>query len=211
MLTDVFFDQDAQALARALLGKVLCVKHKNIWLKAMIIETEAYYLTEKGSHSSLGYTEKRRALFMPAGTIYMYYSRGKDSLNISAQGEGNAVLIKSAIPYDNSPEALALMQTLNPGDRSFEKICSGQTLLCKSLGLKVKEWDQKKFDQQRFYVDDVGYRPAKIIQTSRLGIAVHRDAHLLYRFIDYKYVANCTRNPLRKRIANNLGVNIYEN
>ncbi|MDV3444008.1 DNA-3-methyladenine glycosylase, partial [Pseudomonas otitidis] len=34
------------------------------WLSARIIETEAYYLAEKGSHASLGYTEKRRALFL---------------------------------------------------------------------------------------------------------------------------------------------------
>ena len=94
MFTD--FNQDAQVLAQALLGKVIRIKHDELWLAARIIETEAYFLADKASHASLGYTEKRKALFMPAGTIYMYYARGRDSLNSSAQGEGNAVLIKSA-------------------------------------------------------------------------------------------------------------------
>src|SRR6218665_3863295 len=98
-LPDSFFDRDAQLLARALLGKIIRHRHRGHWLAARIIETEAYYLAEKGSHASLGYTEKRRALFMGGGHIYMYYARGGDSLNFSAHGPGNAVLIKSALPW----------------------------------------------------------------------------------------------------------------
>lgn len=205
LLTSCFFARDAVKLAQALLGKVLRVRHGEIWLSAMIIETEAYYKAEKGSHASLGYTEKRKALFMFPGTIYMYHARGGDSLNISAQGEGNAVLIKSGVPYteDTSEEMLVTMQRLNPHKnrqqlRSPQRLCSGQTLLCKALGLKVKEWDQKNFDPERFYIDDVSYHPHKIIQTTRLGIPKGRDEHLLYRFIDYDFALYCTDNPLRK-------------
>lgn len=97
-LPDSFFDRDAQTLARDLLGKVIRHRQGNLWLAARIIETEAYYLTDKGSHASLGYTEKRKALFLDGGHIYMYYARGGDSLNFSAHGPGNAVLIKSAYP-----------------------------------------------------------------------------------------------------------------
>ncbi|AHV91620.1 methylpurine-DNA glycosylase family protein [Bordetella holmesii ATCC 51541] len=98
-LPDSFFDRDAATLARDLLGKILRRRWGSLWLSARIIETEAYYLTDKGSHASLGYTHKRRALFMGGGTIYMYYARGSDSLNFSARGQGNAVLIKSAFPW----------------------------------------------------------------------------------------------------------------
>ena len=98
-LTNSFFQRDACQVARDLLGKILCHHHAGTWLKAQIIETEAYYLHDKASHASLGYTEKRKALFMPPGTIYMYFARGRDSFNISCQGDGNAVLIKSAYPY----------------------------------------------------------------------------------------------------------------
>jgi DNA-3-methyladenine glycosylase len=72
-----FFDKPPLLLAQALLGKVL--RHRvdgDIWLSVRIIETEAYEKTEKGSHASLGFTQKRAALFMPPGTIYMYYARG---------------------------------------------------------------------------------------------------------------------------------------
>lgn len=206
MLTADFFSRDACLVAQSLIGKVIRRKVKNKWLAARIIETEAYYLTEKASHSSLGYTKKRKAMFMPPGTIYMYYARGADSLNVSCGNEGDAVLIKAALPFiDNiSPEKnIHLMQQLNPAkDSSFrviEKLCAGQTLLCKSLNLKVSEWDQQQFDKNNFYIEEVNKIPNKIIQTTRLGIHKERDAHLMYRFIDYDYAKNCTNNPLSKR------------
>jgi len=199
-----FFDRDAQVVARALLGKVIRHRVGNLWLAARIIEAESYYLEEKGSHASLGRTEKRRALFAPPGTIYMYYARGGDSLNFSVRGAGNAVLVKSGFPHvdeGSGEDSLAMMQRLNPDrqgrPRPPEKICAGQTLLCKSLGLKVPEWNAKQFDPLRLSVEDAGIRPSAIIQTTRLGIPKGRDEHLPYRFVDADYARHCTRNPLR--------------
>lgn len=200
ILMPSFFDRDAVEVACDLLGKVIRKKYDSLWLSVMIIETESYFIHDKASHASLGYTEKRKALFMPPGTIYMYYARGGDSLNLSCQGEGNAVLIKSGIPYleaPNSEKMIAIMHQLNPprsgvGVRSLNRLCSGQTLLCKSLGLKVKEWDQQQFNRE-FYFEDVGYKPAEIVRTTRLGIPQGRDGHLLLRFIDKQYLKHCTQ------------------
>ena len=204
-LPDAFFNRDAQVLARDLLGKIVRHKVGELWLSARIIETEAYYLDEKGSHASLGYTEKRKGLFLDGGHIYMYYARGGDSLNFSALGPGNAVLIKSAYPWVDSvsdANSLAQMQLNNPdasgNPRSPERLCAGQTLLCKSLGLKVPMWDAKRFDHELIRVEDVDQNPAQIIQTTRLGIPAGRDEHLMYRFVDASHARFCTRNPVRR-------------
>lgn len=204
-LPDSFFHRDAQTLARDLLGKVIRHKVDGLWLSARIIETEAYYVAEKGSHASLGYTEKRKALFLEGGHIYMYYARGGDSLNFSAEGPGNAVLIKSAYPWVDAvsdENALARMLLNNPDAsgnvRTPERLCAGQTLLCKALGLKVPMWDAQRFDEERLFVEDVGQRPPRIIQTTRLGIPAGRDEHLMYRFVDAAYARFCTRNPVRR-------------
>ncbi len=204
-LPDIFFNRDAQTLARDLLGKVIRHKVDGLWLSARIIETEAYYVAEKGSHSSLGYTEKRKALFLEGGHIYMYYARGGDSLNFSAEGPGNAVLIKSAYPWVDAvsdENALARMLLNNPDAsgnvRTPERLCAGQTLLCKALGLKVPMWDAKRFDEEQLFVEDVGQRRPRIIQTTRLGIPAGRDEHLMYRFVDAAYARFCTRNPVRR-------------
>jgi DNA-3-methyladenine glycosylase len=204
-LPDSFFHRDAQTLARDLLGKVIRHKVGDLWLSARIIETEAYYVSEKGSHASLGYTEKRKALFLEGGHIYMYYARGGDSINFSAEGPGNAVLIKSAYPWVDAvsdENALAQMLLNNPDAsgnvRPPERLCAGQTLLCKALGLKVPMWDAKRFDEEQLFVEDVGQRPPRIIQTTRLGIPAGRDEHLMYRFVDAAYARFCTRNPVRR-------------
>lgn len=131
-LTNEFFDRDAQVMAKDLIGKILYHRFEKKWLSARIIETESYYKNEKASHSSLGYTEARRAMFMPPGTIYMYYSRGKDSLNVSCQGEGNAVLIKSGYPWKgefsderNFEFLLENNPKKNGSLRRIENVCAG--------------------------------------------------------------------------------------
>ncbi|MCY1406892.1 putative 3-methyladenine DNA glycosylase [compost metagenome] len=205
LLPDTFFDRDAQVLAKDLLGKVIRHRHGPYWLSARIIETEAYYVAEKGSHACLGYTEKRKALFLDGGHIYMYYARGGDSLNFSAHGPGNAVLIKSGYPWlDRYSDAnsLAQMQLNNPDARGqprpIERLCAGQTLLCRALGLKVPNWDAKRFDPQQLFVEECGNLVTHIIQTTRLGIPSGRDEHLMYRFVDAEFARHCTRNPLRR-------------
>ncbi|MCW8987556.1 MAG: 3-methyladenine DNA glycosylase, partial [Gammaproteobacteria bacterium] len=70
----------------------------------------------------------------------------------------------------------------------------------KALNLKVTEWDQKQFNKNKFYIEDINITPNKIIQTTRLGIHRDRDAHLHYRFIDYEYVKYSSNNPLTKKM-----------
>ena len=200
-----FFDRDAQRVAQDLLGKVIAHRPGARWLRAAIVEAEAYYLHEKGSHASLGYTEKRKALFMPPGTIYMYYARGGDSLNVSCRGEGNAVLIKAGRPHARGPDAAAELDEMrrrNPlpsgQERSPERLCAGQTLLCKALGLRVPDWDQLPLPQARLRFLDVGYRPERIVRATRLGIPAGRDPHLPYRFVDAAHARSATQNPLRR-------------
>jgi DNA-3-methyladenine glycosylase len=163
MVRDDFFDRDAQDVAKDLLGKVLERQvDDGMWLSVRIIETEAYYGDgDRGSHASLGFTAKRKALFMQPATIYMYYSRGGDSLNFTCHGgRGDAVLIKSGIPANEDPVMLAKMRLLNPSatkseeGRDVNRLCNGQTLLCKSLGLKVPEWDGKRLDPDVFRLVD---------------------------------------------------------
>jgi DNA-3-methyladenine glycosylase len=43
--------------------------------------------------------------------------------------------------------------------RPSQKLCAGQTLLCKSLGLKVPVWDAKRFDHEVLLVEDTGPAP----------------------------------------------------
>ena len=186
LLPPSFFDRDPQAVAPDLVGKVLRRSWNGLVLSAAVVEAEAYSIDEQGSHASQGRTPSREALWGPPGTIYMYYSRGGDSLNVSCRGGGNAVLFKSGLACAEG-EALEAMRRLNPARdgslRPVGRLCSGQTLLCKALDLRVPEWDGRPFDDE-FHVEDTGYRPSAIVQTTRLGIPAGRDGHLMLRFVD---------------------------
>lgn len=196
ILYNDFFQKDVVTLAKSLIGKVLCRKIDNLVLKVRIIETEAYSRQEPASHSSLGYSLKCAAMFMEAGTIYMYHSRAGASFNISAVGEGDAVLIKSGICFlDNDDKSIAFMQQVNKKNGSLRDkhfLASGQTLLCKSLMLNITDWDKKYFNTE-LYIEDIGYIPENIVITSRLGIPTGRDNFLLpYRYIDKKFLKYAT-------------------
>ena len=206
IIESAFFNRDASLVAQELLGKVLRHKYQGQWLSAQIIETEAYYTCEKASHSSLGPSPSRLALFGPPGTIYMYYARGGDSLNFTCKGTGDAVIVKSAFPFFDrkSPHSrcLPIMQKLNPLNRRprlQEYLCKGQTLLCKSLGLKVPDWNNRSLKKNALELEDTGHRVREIVQCRRLGIPKGRDEHLMLRFLDQAFVKNCTENPLTKR------------
>ena len=202
MLAQHFFNRDASIVAANLIGKVIRRRLYHTWLSAQIIETEAYYIHEKGSHSSLGRTPSREAMFMGPGAIYMYHAHGKGSLNVSCQGEGNAVLIKSAYPFidEKTPNnMLSMMESFHAKQKKMSELCAGQTLLCTSLHLEVCDWNRAQFDERTFFIENINYSPTHLVQAQRLGIAKHRDAHLKLRFIDYEKLAFCTSNPLKKR------------
>ena len=146
---------------------------------------------------------------MEAGTIYMYYARGGDSFNFSCLGPGNAVLIKAGIPHppeSEDSEMLDRMQRRNPINgklRKSYKLCSGQTLFCKSLDLKVPDWNRKRLVPGTLELVDSQNPPVEILNTTRLRIPNGRDEHLLLRYLDAGYMGSCTQNPLksRKKIA----------
>lgn len=106
---------------------------------------------------------------MPAGTIYMYYARGGDSLNISCQGEGNAVLIKSAIPYreaKNLEAMIATMQQLNPLKikllvASLKNCVQVKLCYANHLIYALKNGTKNSF-QSSIFISDNRYRPSKL-------------------------------------------------
>ena len=169
------------------------------------METEAYGLDDPASHAYLGRTPSREPMWMPPGTIYMYHSRAGASLNVSCGTEPEAVLIKAGVPVvdELSPQAtLDAMHRLNPAPdgqsrRPERRLCAGQTLLCRSLGLTVADWTGRQFDSDQFYIEARGTTP-RIITTLRLGIRPERDDGRRSRYVDRDLAGSATVNPLRR-------------
>ena len=203
-------------VARDLIGCVLRRRLDDLWLGVQIVETEAYGLNDPASHAYLGRTPIREPMWMPPGTIYMYHSRAGASLNVSCGAGPEAVLVKAGLPVvdGRSPEAaLDAMHRLNPAPdgrsrRPDQRLCSGQTLLCRSLALTVSAWTGRQFDRRVFFIEARRTEP-RLIRTHRLGIRPERDDGRRARYLDRELAGAATINPLRRRGAR-AGVDYWE-
>lgn len=104
-----YFDVDCETLARKLLGCVIAhrLPTSGEVVRGLIVETEAYLGgPDKAAHSFEGKrTERNAAMFMAPGTLYVYQIYGVNHCsNVSARGDGAAVLFRAIAPADDSSE-----------------------------------------------------------------------------------------------------------
>ena len=98
--------QEAENLAKALVGKVVVRELPEGIVKAMIVETEAYKAPEdKASHAyNNRRTERTKYVWMDGGHLYVYniYGAKNNCINIAARGRDHpeCVLIRAVEPTE---------------------------------------------------------------------------------------------------------------
>ena len=128
-LSHAFYDRPVVEVARALLGCV--VRHGET--AGVIVETEAYHMSEPACHAYVGLTARTSTLFGPPGRAYVYRSYGIHALLNAVcepEGVGAAVLIRALEPL----EGLAAMRARRGLER-VEDLCSGPGKLTQALGI----------------------------------------------------------------------------
>ena len=176
---------------RALLGKIIRHRHQGHgWLRE---SSRPRPITWRKRAAMPAWLHREASRPVPRWRPYLHVQRGGDSLNFSAQGPGNAVLIKSALPWldvalcAGRPATHAGQQ---PGGRSGERrpperLCAGQTLRCAGRWApRCRTGDAQRFDprapvRRRRRRTPGANHPA----LPCLGIP-RRDEHLPHRFVD---------------------------
>ncbi|XP_018560545.1 DNA-3-methyladenine glycosylase [Lates calcarifer] len=179
-----FFNQPCISLAKAFLGKVLVRRCADgAELRGRIVETEAYLGGEdRASHSAGGKrTERNTAMFMKPGTIYVYPIYGIYlCMNVSSEGEGAAVLLRSLEPLQGQP----IMRQLRTARRKEgarelkdKELCNGPSKLCQALNIP-RCFDRRDLasDPEVWLERDPSVNPAEpydIVSAPRIGIESH--------------------------------------
>jgi DNA-3-methyladenine glycosylase len=124
-----FYARSVHEVARDLVGCTLAVDGA----AGVIVETEAYDVTDPACHAYIGRTARNEVLFGPPGRAYVYLSYGIHSLlNAVAEPEGDAaaVLIRALEPT----EGIELMRERR-GVEDVAQLCSGPGKLTQALGV----------------------------------------------------------------------------
>ncbi|XP_012733995.2 DNA-3-methyladenine glycosylase [Fundulus heteroclitus] len=183
-LEQEFFNQPCICLAKAFLGKVLvrrCADGSE--LRGRIVETEAYLGGEdKASHSAGGKrTERNTAMFMKPGTIYVYPIYGIYlCMNVSSEGEGAAVLLRSLEPLQGQSamrEHRAARRKEGARQLKDKELCNGPSKLCQALNIP-RCFDRRDLasDPEVWLEADPDTSPPKpqdIVSAPRIGIESH--------------------------------------
>ncbi|XP_044036522.1 DNA-3-methyladenine glycosylase [Siniperca chuatsi] len=183
-LGEEFFNQSCISLAKAFLGKVLVRRCADgTELRGRIVETEAYLGGEdKASHSAGGKrTERNTAMFMKPGTIYVYPIYGIYlCMNVSSEGEGAALLLRSLEPLQGQPTMRQLRAARRKeGARQLKdkELCNGPSKLCQALDIP-RCFDRRDLasDPEVWLERDPNTNPAEpndIVSAPRIGIESH--------------------------------------
>jgi len=149
-----FYERDALALARALVGTRLVVGDA----VTRIVETEAYRgPRDLACHARAGRTKRTRTLYGPPGHAYVFLIYGMyDCFNVvcGAEGKGHAVLVRAVEPLSGVP---AHLSTAGPGR------------LTRALGITRRD-DGADLVEGRIFLLPREARP-RIAVTARVGVA----------------------------------------
>lgn len=132
-----YASSDVNALAKDLLGKILCTNIDSFFCSGMIVETEAYRgPDDRAAHSfNNRRTPRTEVMFWQGGVAYVYVCYGMHHLMNVVTGpkdDPHAVLIRALEPVDG----LDIMAERRQMDKIDVRITKGPGALSVAMGLR---------------------------------------------------------------------------
>lgn len=181
MLRQLLNDLPVEQATPHLLGAILISPIAT----AQIVEVEAYAgIGDPGSHTYSGVpTARTQTMFGPPGHAYIYFTYGNHwMLNISAHPDGKpgGILIRAAKPLTGIEE----LYKNRPKAKTDRDLLSGPGKLCAAFGITREYEGIDLFDTASHFHIVPATRPARYIQTVRVGLAEGKGHETPWRFID---------------------------
>lgn len=156
-LPRTFYDRDAEAVARALLGMLLIHRVDGRPRVGRVVETEAYLGPhDRAAHSARGRTPRTEVMFGPPGHAYVYLIYGiHHCLNVVTGPEGLA--------------AAVLIRALEPV-RDIEGSPKGPGLLCRAMGIDRRLDGLDMVGGDLFFAEPDDPAPFEVVARPRIGV-----------------------------------------
>jgi DNA-3-methyladenine glycosylase len=140
-LSQDFFSQPAQVLAKRLLGCVLVRQIGSLELRGRIVETEAYVgVRDAGCHSYGGKrTARNESMYAMPGRAYVYFTYGvHHCMNVVAGTKGDphepvAVLLRALEPLHDEGSRELSQLSVNRGVERARDLMNGPGKLCQAF------------------------------------------------------------------------------
>jgi DNA-3-methyladenine glycosylase len=186
-LTRKFYERDALAVARDLIGCVFAHEHPKGRVAVRLVEVEAYRgAIDPGSHGYRGLTPRVRTMFGPPGHLYVYFTYGMHwCANIVCAPDGvcEAVLLRAGEPV----AGVESMRARRPAIRDDRLLAAGPARLAQAMGIGKNENGASLLRGGDFWCaeDSVTdeYRRSEVAQTVRVGLSAGRGDEMPWRFV----------------------------
>lgn len=195
LLPSSFFSRDTIKVARELLGCEIVRKVGRKWLRARIVETEAYL--EKGdpaAHCAKGPTPRAKIMFGDPGVIYVYFIYGNYfMLNFVTEphGTAGAALIRAVEPIEGV-EFMAERRGAQIDELKGKKLfnlTNGPAKLVLAMGID-KSLNGKPLGLPHLaVVKGAPVAKDEIVATTRVGISVAQDLPLRFYVKESPFVS----------------------
>lgn len=176
---------DVVALARQLVGKVLCTRMNGTLTSGIITETEAYCgRGDKACHANEGTrTDRTETMYRPGGIAYVYLCYGIHHLfNIvtNEQDQADAVLVRAIKPIDGQETMLKRRGT----QKVQPSLTAGPGRLTQALAITTND-DGLSLTGDKIWIEDreITYSENELVASTRIGVSyAGEDAKLPWRF-----------------------------
>jgi DNA-3-methyladenine glycosylase len=175
LMSREFFERPPDAVARAVLGKLLVRKTPDALLAGRIVEVEAYFGDgDPAAHAAAGRTARNAVLFGPPGHAYVYFIYGMHScLNVSCEptGKAGSVLVRALEPLQGMAQ-MAASRGLGL-HAPLRLLTSGPGRLCQAFGITRATHNGVDLlsEQSELQLRDDGGEAPRIATTPRIGIS----------------------------------------
>jgi DNA-3-methyladenine glycosylase len=167
-----FLQKPAHVVAPLLLGCILEREIDSRYIRARIVETEAYGQTDAASHSFKGKTARTEVMFGEPGLLYVYFTYGMHyccNVVTGKSGEGEAVLIRAVEPIDGE----MLMQENRM--RDGVSLSNGPAKLCQALNINKQLNGHNLSESPLRLILQEPLPESSIVIAERVGIQKEKD------------------------------------